>query len=182
MMRASVEDFMIHRFFCLLSLGIACLTSTPGAYAADVAVGSVTGQPIPRFVSLKASQTNLREGPSRDHRIAWVFKRAGLPVEVIAEFETWRRIRDSEGSEGWVMLTFISSRRTALVAPWSKEATLPLYERDNESAEVVARLQPSVLTNVEECSGKWCRVNGEGFRGWMQQEKLWGAYPGEKLK
>jgi SH3-like domain-containing protein len=108
MMRASVEDCMIHRFLCLLSLCAACLVSMPQAFAADSSVGSVTGQPIPRFVSLKSSQTNLREGPSRDHRIAWVFKRSGLPVEVIAEFETWRRIRDSEGSEGWVMLNFIS--------------------------------------------------------------------------
>ena len=76
----------------------------------------------------------------------------------------------------------VSARRTVLVAPWSKESTLPLYARDNTSSDVVARLQPGVLGNVVECSGQWCRVDGDGFSGWIAQEKLWGVYPGEPVK
>ena len=167
------------RTLCLFVLA-AVLPGAP--VLAEQALGPVSGQPVPRFVSLKASQTNLREGPSRDHRIAWVFKRAGEPVEVIAEFETWRRIRDSEGSEGWVMQSMLSGRRTAIVAPWSKEAALPLYTADLASAAPIAQLQPGVLANIDKCSGLWCQIHGDGFRGWIAQEKLWGAYPKEEVK
>ncbi len=153
-----------------------------GIAMAAEAVGTTTGLPIPRYVSLKPSDTPMREGPNKDHRIKWVFKREGLPVEIIAEFETWRRVRDSEGADGWVFHSRLSSRRTALVAPWTKEANLPLLDKDNDGAGVVARLQPSVLANVEQCNGKWCRINGEGYRGWMKQDQLWGVYPGELVK
>ncbi len=164
---------------CVLMLASA--GPAPAANATEN-VGTVTKLPIPRFVSLRASQTNLREGPSLDHRISWVFKRAGQPVEIVAEFDIWRRIRDSDGTEGWVMSRVVSSRRTAVVAPWSKEASLPLYDSGSERGTVVARLQPNVLTNIDECDGRWCEVRGDGFAGWIQQDKLWGAYPGEKIK
>jgi len=166
----------------VLTLLIATPALAASGQASEVAVGSVTKQPIPRFVSLRGSQTNLREGPSLDHRISWVYHRAGQPVEVIAEFDIWRRVRDSDGSEGWVMSRVISSRRTAAIAPWSKEPMLPLYSGADEKSQVVARLQPNVLANIDECDGRWCRLNGDGFNGWMQQDRLWGAYPGEKVK
>ena len=115
---------------------------------------------MPRYVSLKTDRVNLREGPSKDHRTAWVFQRAGLPVEIVAEYETWRRIRDSEGTEGWVLHSLLSGRRTALVMPWAKgeAAPLPLLERADERAETVARLQPGVIANVKDCTGSWCRI------------------------
>ena len=166
----------------LLSLVILAAVPQLAAASDNTGSGSVTGLPIPRFVSLKPSDTPMREGPSKDHRVKWVFKREGLPVEITAEFDTWRRVRDSEGTEGWVFHSRLSSRRTALVAPWSKEATLPLHARDNAGTDVVARLQPSVLANIESCDGRWCRVNGEGFRGWMKQEHLWGVYPDESVR
>src|SRR5215218_7889647 len=102
-----------------------------------------TGLPVPRFVSLKTDRVNLREGPSKDHRTAWVFQRAGLPVEIVAEFETWRRIRDAEGTEGWVLHSLLSGRRTALVMPRAKgdPQPVPLYERAADRAEVLAKLQ-----------------------------------------
>ncbi len=174
-------DLMMRLAVVLISL-VLCGQMFGSQAQAEQTVGAVSGQPVPRFVSLKSSQTNLREGPSRDHRIAWVFKRAGVPVEVIAEFETWRRIRDSEGSEGWVLHSMLSGRRTALIAPWSKEASLPVYDFDSADAAAAARLQPGVLANIERCNGQWCRLNGDGFRGWIQQEKLWGAYPKEDVK
>jgi len=154
----------------------------PAPAATAIAVGNVTKQPIPRFVSLRASVTNLREGPSVNNRISWVFHRAGQPLEIIAEFDIWRRVRDSDGSEGWLMSRTVSSRRTAVVAPWSKDGALPLYDSDSTDARVVAKLEPKVLATIEECNGTWCRLSGDGFSGWMEQEKLWGAYPGEKVK
>ncbi|MEN3929672.1 SH3 domain-containing protein [Microvirga sp. W0021] len=148
-----------------------------------------TGLPVPRYVSLKTDRVNLREGPSKDHRTAWVFQRAGLPVEIIAEYENWRRIRDSEGTEGWVLHSLLSGRRTALVLPWSKNKNeqIPLVSDRNERSEVVARMQPNVIVNVKKCDGTWCRVavpipNARDNDGYILQEKLWGVYPGEKVE
>ena len=77
-----------------------------------------SGLPLPRFVSLKADKVHVRQGPGTDHKIAWVFQQAGLPVEVIQEFETWRRVRDSEGATGWVFHAMLSGRRTVVILPW----------------------------------------------------------------
>ena len=143
--------------------------------------GSASGLPVPRYVSLKFEPVNLREGPSKDHRTIWIFKRAGLPVEITAEFEIWRKIRDSEGSEGWVLHSLLSGRRTALVAPWKKGATLPLYARNSESGPVAAMLQAGVLGNVRKCEQGWCRIFGDGFDGYVQQANLWGVYQNESV-
>src|SRR3954454_10946704 len=142
----------------LCALGVAALLGPPSALAAPAGgdVGKVSGLPVPRFVSLKTDRVNLREGPSKDNRTAWVFQRAGLPVEIVAEFETWRRIRDAEGTEGWVLHSLLSGRRTALVAAWLKgDAPVPLYERADERADVLARLQPNVIAGVKQCTGTW---------------------------
>jgi SH3-like domain-containing protein len=151
------------------------------AAAAQETTGSVSGLPVPRFVSLKPSDTPMREGPSKDHRIKWLFKKEGVPVEIIAEYDNWRRVRDSEGDDGWVFHSRLSGRRTAQINPKLKDPTLPLYAKDSDSAAVVARLQPGVIGNVEQCTGRWCRIFGEGFEGWIQQERLWGVYPGERV-
>lgn len=143
--------------------------------------GTATGLPVPRYVSLKSDRVNLREGPSKDHRTRWIFQQAGLPVEITAEFETWRRIRDSEGSEGWVLHSLLSGRRTALVAPWKKNEEVNLYRRPAENSEIAARLQTGVIGNVRKCDGKWCRMFGQGFDGFIQQNVLWGVYPDEKV-
>ena len=155
----------------------------------EATVGKATGLPVPRYVSLKSDRVNLREGPSKDHRTSWVFQRAGLPVEIVAEFETWRRIRDSEGTEGWVLHSLLSGRRTALITPWAKgdAPPLPLYERADERAEVVARLQPGVIANVRQCTGTWCRITvvnpkSGDVTGFVRQDRLWGVYPNEKVE
>lgn len=150
-------------------------TMSPGG---AVAVGAVSGMPIPRFVSLKSDKVNVRRGPANDHDVQWVFNRAGLPVEITAEWDNWRRIRDADGSEGWVFHSLLSGRRTGLVAPWSTD-NLPLRRQGDKDASVVATLQPRVLANIKSCNGSWCRIWGEGFEGFISQESLWGAYPGE---
>ncbi len=120
---------------------------------ASVAAGEVTGSidasapksvgpsglPLPRFVSLKAEKVNVRRGPSSDHPVAWVFQRKGLPVEIVAEFENWRRIRDSDGEEGWILQNMLAGKRTAMMAPWKQGQTIPLYERPGANSGLVAR-------------------------------------------
>jgi SH3-like domain-containing protein len=145
-------------------------------------MGKVSGLPLPRFVSLKSDRVNLREGPSKDNRTTWVFERAGLPVEVTAEFDTWRKVRDSEGTEGWVLHSLLSGRRTALIAPWKKNEIFALFNRPNTTSPPAARLQPGVIANVRTCDGAWCRVSGEGFDGYIEQTNLWGVYPNEKIE
>ncbi|MCW2273100.1 SH3-like domain-containing protein [Rhodoblastus acidophilus] len=154
-----------------------------GPAQAQQAKGSVTGLPLPRYVSLKSSAVNLREGPSKDHATKWIYQRAGLPVEIIAEFATWRRIRDSEGSDGWVLHSLLSGKRTALVQPWKKDAPpLPLRAKPDKEAAITAKLSPGVVANVKKCDEGWCRVLGPGFDGYIQQNDLWGVYPGEKVE
>jgi len=144
-------------------------------------VGRATGLPIPRFLSIKADKVNVRSGPTKDHGVAWVFTRAGLPVEVTAEFETWRRIRDADGAEGWVYHSMLSGRRTALVSPWAKEGPTSLYAGPDKSSGIKAQLEAGVLGKVDHCDGTWCRFFDNGFDGFIEQVKLWGVYPGEKI-
>lgn len=163
------------RFLSLLALLIAAAP----APAQEAQKGPVSGLPVPRYVSLKSDRVNVREGPSKEHPTVWIYLRAGLPVEVTAEFETWRKIRDSEGSEGWVLHSLLSGRRTALVAPWKKEPQL-LTAADH--ATPVAKLGPGVIGSLRGCDGSWCHLVGQGFDGYISQENLWGVYPGEKVE
>jgi SH3-like domain-containing protein len=164
-----------------LLLALGWLLAAADSAQAQTQTGA-SGLPLPRFVSLKSDRVNLRAGPAQDHEVTWIYTRAGLPVEITAEFENWRRIRDSEGTEGWVFHSLLSGRRTALVAPWSKERTLPLRRDRGETAKVVALLEPGVLVDVAECDGVYCRVSVANVRGWMPQEQLWGVYPDEAFK
>jgi SH3-like domain-containing protein len=150
--------------------------------AGDVATGTASGLPVPRFVSLKPDRVNVRGGPTRDHEVAFVFTRTGLPVEITAESDNWRRIRDWEGAEGWVYHSLLSGRRTALVASKQPDDLVPLYDKADAQSVLVARLQPGVLATVKQCSGTWCRISGAGFDGWIAQERLWGVYPHEKVE
>jgi SH3-like domain-containing protein len=163
-------------------LALACaMILAPHAALADP-VGPVTKLPMPRFASLKTDRVNLREGPSKEHTTKWVYERAGLPVEITAEFEIWRKVRDSEGIEGWVLHSLLSGRRTALVTPNKKGENSKLYARASASADLAATLQSGVIVNIRNCDGAWCLVDGDGFKGYMEQEKLWGVYPDEKVQ
>ena len=164
----------------ILALLVAFVATAAGA-AGDLAVGAASGLPVPRYVSLKPDRVTVRGGPNRDHEIAFVFTRAGLPVEITAESDNWRRIRDWEGSEGWVYHSLLSGRRTALVSAKQKDELVPLYDKADAESDLVARLQPGVLASVKHCSGTWCRIFGTGFDGWIVQDRLWGVYPNEKI-
>jgi SH3-like domain-containing protein len=153
----------------------------PEGEPAATGVGPVSGLPMPRFVSLKTDRVNVRQGPTRDQSVSFIFQKVGLPVEVTAEFENWRRVRDSEGSEGWVLQSLLSGRRTALVAPWLDRKTLTLFSHADPTSAPVALLEPGVMASIKACAGEWCRITGTGFDGWIEQQKLWGTYPGESI-
>jgi SH3-like domain-containing protein len=164
-----------------LAIAAILMASVAAAHAGDTAVGPKSGLPLPRFVSLKPDRVNVRAGPTRDHEVKFVYTRAGLPVEITAESDNWRRIRDWEGAEGWVYHSLLSGRRTALVAPRNKKDLVPLYGQADLEASVVARLEAGVLASVKRCDENWCHIAGAGFDGWIVQTRLWGVYPNEKV-
>lgn len=167
----------------ILALSIEASVAEEGVKQAAVEAGGKTALPVPRFVSLKSDKVNVRKGPSTDQSIVWVFSRAGLPVEIIAESDNWRRVRDSEGADGWVFHSLLSSRRTVLVTPWAKgDERVPLYSSKSSSSRAVAELQSGVLGNVMSCDGEWCQLSVDDYSGYVQQEKLWGVYKGEEVK
>lgn len=155
----------------------------PAQAGSDIAIatGSVSGLPVPRFVSLKSDRVNVRSGPNKDQEVRWVYTRAGMPVEVTAEFENWRRIRDWEGAEGWVYHSLLSGKRSAVVVPTLKDDLVPLHESPDAKSPETARLQSGVLGQLKSCNGTWCQFVGKNFDGWIRQERLWGAYPNEKV-
>ena len=170
--------------FCAVAVQAAAMLGALGSigHAAKDSPTATSGLPIPRYVSLKSDHVNVRAGPTKDNDVAWVYTRAGLPVEITAEFENWRRVRDSEGSEGWVYHSMLSGRRTAVVTMKSKGELAPLYDSADSSSAVAARLQAGVVAQVKKCANGWCRVVGSGFDGWIEQQRLWGVYEGEKVE
>ena len=175
---------MVASIWVRTAVGVTLAISAGAAIAAEQpGNGTGSGLPVPRFVSLKSDKVNVRAGPTKDHDVAWVYNRAALPVEVTAEFENWRRIRDWEGAEGWVYHSLLSGRRTALVSPQSKgNELLELRDKPDAASGINAKLQHGVLATVKRCKDGWCRLVGEGFDGWIEQARLWGVYPGEKVE
>ena len=167
----------------LRCVALMLVAGISAASAAEQA-GTVSGLPLPRFVSLKSDKVNVRAGPAREQDVAWVYNRAALPVEVTAEFENWRKIRDWEGAEGWVYHSMLSGRRTAIVSPQSKgkDELLSLRAKPDAASGITAKLQHGVLGTVKKCQSGWCRLTGEGFDGWIEQTRLWGVYPEEKVE
>jgi SH3-like domain-containing protein len=169
--RVAVAAFFMLSLGIMLPLGVAH------------AGGEMTsGLPVPRFVSLKTDRVNVRGGPDKDHDVAWIYTRAGWPVEITAEFENWRRIRDSDGTEGWVYHSLLSGKRMAAVQLKSKTDLAALHAKPDAQSPVTAQLQSGVLGAIKNCNGAWCRLAGDGFDGWIEQNRLWGVYPDEKIE
>ena len=191
-----------HRKSGLVLLGFAAVffigtsvaslwTSTPQEAKAktidQLITGSITppvqkgpsGLPLPRFVSLKSDRINVRAGPGQDYPVSWIFNRAGMPVEIIAEFENWRRIRDAEGAEGWIYHSLLSGRRTGVITPWeSDDKAYPMLSSQAEG-RIVANLKPNVVVSINHCDSQWCEIAARGYEGYVPQKDIWGVYPGE---
>src|SRR5712672_1643982 len=149
----------LRRFFSAVVLAAVLLAaSVSSGFSAKDSPVTASGLPVPRYVSLKSDHVNVRAGPTKDNDVAWVYTRSGLPVEITAEFENWRRGRDSEGAEGWVYHSLLSGRRTAVVTMKSKDDLAPLYDSADSTSALAARLQAGVVVQVKKCAGGWCRV------------------------
>lgn len=136
-----------------------------------------SGRPLPRFVSLRGSEGNVRRGPSWSHRIDWVFKHQFMPLLITAEYESWRRVEDVDGQGGWMYVRLLSNRRTVLML--NRDET-PWYFRPNLQARVVAAGAYRAIASLEQVEDGWCRVSAQGVRGWVPQDQLWGVMPGER--
>jgi SH3-like domain-containing protein len=172
------------RSIASIQAALAALLALVGATLAAAAGNDVitSGLPVPRFVSLKADRVTVRGGPDKAHDVAWIYTRTGWPVEITAEFENWRRIRDCDGAEGWVYHSLLSGKRMAAVQLKSKSDLAALYQGPDTHGAVIARLQVGVLGSVKRCTGTWCQISGEGFAGWIEQSALWGVYPDERVE
>lgn len=171
-----------------IAAAMALAAPVPVAHAQGAAAQPITlgpsGLPLPRFVSLKAGRVNLRIGPGLNYSVDWLYLKSGLPVEIVQEYDNWRRVRDSEGSEGWINQSLLSGKRTALAAPWQrgKTAEIALRADPEPEARLVARLEPGVMGTVRTCNGEWCRMDFDGHTGWIEQALVWGVYPGERVE
>lgn len=137
--------------------------------------GPETNLPLPRFVSIKASEANVRRGPSLTHRIDWVFKRRNMPVEVTAEYGHWRQVRDRDGAGGWVHYSLLSGVRHVI----ADLDMMALHVRPDEKAAVTAKIERGVVARLEDCTLDWCKLNADGYRGWAQKTQIWGVKPEE---
>lgn len=153
-----------------------------GVRAEERPVGIETGLPLPRFVSLKANKVNVRVGPSRSHPVRWVYQRKGLPVEVLAEFENWRRVRDMDGDVGWVYHTLLDGRRHALIKPSNGTETANLFSGPGGTGETIAAAEPNVVVALEACGVDWCQAQAGGYTGWIAKRDLWGVYADERFE
>lgn len=137
--------------------------------------GPVTNLPIPRFVSLKASEGNVRRGPSLTHRIDWVYKRRDLPLEITAEYGHWRRVRDRDGAGGWMHYSLLSGVRTVLI----EGDDVPMRMKPLPDAPVNAVAQRGVVARLDDCIPDWCSIRAGGYWGWTKKSMLWGVAPDE---
>lgn len=153
----------------------AVLVAMAGPVAAESlptpSKGSVTNLPLPRFVSLKKAQVNVRRGPGLTHRIDWVFQQAGMPLRITAEYEHWRRVEDATGEGGWVQYAMLSGARSVLVETDMAE----FRGLADTAAEVTFQAERGVIGRLLECSIDWCRVAVEGNKGWVKKADLWGV-------
>ena len=167
------------------ALAALCLLLQPalrgGAYAADKSIANNprkgSGLPIPRFASLRSDEVNVRSGPGTRYPVEWVFKRKGMPIEIVAEYDIWRKIRDWQGASGWVHQSLLTGKRSFIIP--AKPANL--HKTPATSAEVVAKLEPEVMGEIRSCAGDWCRVRVSSVSGWIERTGLWGVYKSEPI-
>lgn len=140
--------------------------------------GRVTGLPIPRFVSLKRENTNMRAGPGQSYGIKWQYHKKGLPVEVINEYAHWRKVSDIDGSQGWIHYALLSGKRMLVTIAGNHL----LYAKNNTHAQIIAKISSGVILTPQKCTLKWCFVTYKDLEGWMQKDILYGVYPEEIIQ
>lgn len=131
-----------------------------------------SGQPVPRWLSLKSDEVRARYGPGLDYRILWEYRARGLPVQVIAETREWRKICDPDGAVAWVHRSVVSSRRSVLNR---SDGEIGIHARRSDGSPLRARLSPNALVSVDECEEGWCQVQAGRRRGWVRQSAVFGT-------
>ncbi len=149
---------------------LAVLAAATSSHGAD--------EKTPRYESLRADLVNLRTGPGERYPIEWIYQRKGLPVEVTAEFDVWRKVRDSDGTVGWVHERMLAATRSVVV----RGALRTLHSDPDAAAPVVARVEPGVIARLMECHGAWCRIEAQSIKGWLPRGDIWGVYPDETVQ
>ncbi|HNS45584.1 MAG TPA: SH3 domain-containing protein [Alphaproteobacteria bacterium] len=166
-----IADMIRFPLFSLI-LALFVVVATPFAVVAADDNGGVSGLPLPRFASLKSDNVYMRTGPSMDYPIRWIYKREGLPVEIIQEFDSWRRIKDPEGETGWVHKILLSGKKTAQIK--SEEEVLA-YD-DDDLVRPVAKIENGYLVGLEKCDKRACFATFPPYEGWIEKKYLWGVY------
>ena len=162
------------------SAAVAVLLLLLGAIPSPaVAEPDAAGLKVPRFVSLDSDKVNLRTGPGQRYPIEWVLTRKNVPVEIIAQFEHWRRVREWDGTIGWVNQNLLTGKRHVIVA---KGGSRPIHRQPEAAAALVARAEPGVVARLDECRGTWCRIATDSVSGWIRRADLWGVYPDEEVQ
>lgn len=168
----------------VIGAGVVLGGLTPAAAQSERRGAS--GAPLPRFAVISPGKARMRVGPGFNYATSWIYKRPGLPVEIIEEYSVWRQVRDADGTTGWMHVSVLSSTRNAMVAPWLRNSdnpeSLAVHSRPSDASREVAKIEPGVVVHLAECDGTWCKVEVKGTSGYMQQIDLWGAYPGEVFK
>jgi SH3-like domain-containing protein len=172
----------------ILLLLIAMLSAF-AALPAQAAEGP-SGLPLPRFASTRSTPINVRVGPGTKYDVAWVYVKAGTPVEIVQEFDTWRKVRDADGSEGWIHQNLLSGKRAGVVAPPAGAEQVILHASRAADSGVRAYLGPGYRVDISECDGNWCEVSATyapepghnaNVSGYLPQSELWGVYPDEEV-
>ena len=166
---------------CFLAGAAMAQDATATEVAAAGAVverGAVTNLPLPRFVSMKSMEGNVRRGPSLSHRIDWVYRLKDLPLRITAEYGHWRRVEDRDGQGGWVHYALLSGVRTILV----EADEIVLRAQPDIRAPEIARARRGVVARIDRCGADWCRIRKDGHRGWVEKAGLWGVEPGEIIE
>lgn len=149
-----------------------------------------SGLPLPRFATIRSTPVNVRVGPGTRYDVAWVYVKSGMPVEIVQEFDTWRKIRDVDGSEGWVHQNMLSGKRAGIAAPWLHDQQIPLRSQRSDGGGVRAYLGPGYRVDIAGCDGAWCEVSATShsdagatatYSGYLPQGELWGVYQGEEF-
>lgn len=174
---------MIATVFLAVFLGALALAASPispaRAAEPEVGVGAETKLPIPRFASLKSENVYVRTGPSMDYPIKWIYKRAGLPVEIIQEYDAWRRIRDPDGETGWVHKILLSGHRSAVIRNAAAGQAPVTAFADHDLVSAVAKLEPKYIVTIHECDARACLAQFAPYEGWIEKKYLWGVYGSE---
>ncbi len=133
-----------------------------------------TKLPLPRYASLRG-KANMYVGPGKQYPIEWLYVRPKMPVEIVAEFDTWRQVKDFQGTTGWVHKSVLVGKRFAVVL----EKIHKLFYSPSAESKVIAKLEPGVIARVCKCQSDWCQIEIKGYKGWIKRRFIWGIYPHE---